>query len=71
MEERVQVIVTEDDYNPGVNIPEDPRGGQYPGGSLQPEDGGISYVVELGNNVQITGKDCHCSADIFLTLYIK
>ena len=54
MEERVQVIVTEDDYNPGVNIPEDPRGGQYPGGSFSPDDG-TSYVVELGNNVQITG----------------
>ena len=52
-EERVQVIVTEDDYSGAENIPEDPRGG---GGLVsRPETGnGVTYTVELGNNVRLT-----------------
>jgi len=49
MEERLQVLVTDDDYSQAPYIPEDPRGGQYPG-----QNEGIKYVVEVGNNVEIT-----------------
>ena len=55
-EERIQVIVNEDldaGYRPGLDIPEDPRGGQN--GGLRPGPGdGTSYMVELGNNVEMT-----------------
>jgi len=49
MEERLQVLVTDDDYSQAPYIPEDPRGGQYPD-----ENEGTKYVVEVGNNVEIT-----------------
>ena len=56
-EERVQVIVTEDfdgGYSPGMDIPEDPRGGRNPGGFRPGTGDGTSYMVELGNNVEMS-----------------
>ena len=56
-EERVQVIVNEDfdgGYSPGMDIPEDPRGGRNPGGFRPGTGDGTSYMVELGNNVEMS-----------------
>ena len=56
-EERVQVIVDEDydaGYLPGMDTPEDNGGGQYPGGFRPSPGDSTSYMVELGNNVEMT-----------------
>ena len=69
-EERVQVLVN-DDYDDGSRPLEDPRGGQNSGGYRPDTGDGTSYMVELGNNVEMTADVVGNMAPGIVTQWIR